>query len=136
MRPLPAFLGVAVLTLILVACSGDQPATTAPSTTPSFAFKHGSVTFSLSCSGNVGSSTGAVVFTVSGSQIGELRPLACDGSDGPISNFVSFNYTITVTDGTTNQPVAVCQNIKPIRSPGSITCQNATGTLSATLTVS
>ncbi len=103
---------------------------------PSFAFKHGSFTFSLSCSGNVGSSTGAVVFIVSGSQVGELRPLACGGSDGNISNFVSFNYTITVTNGTTDQPVAECTNIKPIRSPGSITCQDATGTYSATLTVS
>ena len=132
MRPLPAFLGVAVLTLILVACSGDQPATTAPSTMPSF-FKSGtSYTFSLSCT-SAGSSTVAnVLIIVSSTVSGKLAPLSCGGSDPNISGFKSFDYHIDVYN-TINALAVQCQNTQPIHNVRSITCGSDP---SATLTVS
>jgi hypothetical protein len=131
MRPLPAFLCLALPTLILVACSGDQPATTAPSTTPSF-FKSGtSYTFSLSCT-DAGTSTVAnVLIIVSPTVSGELAPLSCGGSDPNISGFKSFDYHINVFNAG-NALAVQCQNTQPIHKVGSITCGTDP---SATLTI-
>jgi hypothetical protein len=135
LAPLPAGL-LAFALVLLVGCSGDQPAPTAPSMMPRVVFKHGSHTFSLSCSSGVGPSTVAnVLILVSPTISGKLAPLNCGGSDQNITKFQSFNYSVTVTNGT-DQPVAVCQNTTPITAPGSITCQDQSGTYSATLTVS
>jgi len=126
--------GLLVSVLALAACTGDQQATTAPSTTPSFFVSRKSYTFSLSCS-NAGTSTVAqVTVIISPTVSGRLAPLGCGGQES-VSAFKSFDYLITLTDPS-DTPVAVCDNTKPIRNPGSITCQNAGGTSSATLTVS
>lgn len=135
MRASPALsVGFLASTLVLAACSADQQAATAPNTSPSFFQSRKSYTFSLSCS-NAGTSTVAhVTIVVSATVSANLAPLNCGGQIGNVSNFKSFDYRIDLTDQA-DQPVAVCGNTKPIHNPGSVTCSNANGTSSATLTV-
>ena len=129
MRPLPAFLGVAVLTLILVACSGDQPATTAPSTTPSFLQSSKTYTFSLSCL-DQGPSTGATITAIVSGPVSTQFSLSCTGSHA-VSNITSFDYFMHVTNSS-DVGGAQCDNTRPIHNTRPITCGTDP---SATLTV-
>ena len=131
--PTAISVGLLAFALVLGACSADQQAPTAPSTTPSLFSTHKAYTFGLTCT-NAGTSTVAqVTYSVSPTVSGNFN-LRC-GQSGNLTTFKSFDYQITLTDQS-DTPAAVCVNTRPIRNPGSITCQNATGTSSATLTVS
>jgi hypothetical protein len=129
MRALTAFLGIAVPTLILVACSGDQPATTAPSTTPSFLQSSKTYAFSLSCL-DTGPSTGATITAIVSGPVSTRFSLSCTGSHA-VSGIKSFDYFISVTNSS-DGVVAQCDNTQPIHSTRPITCGTDP---SATLTV-
>jgi hypothetical protein len=128
--PISAALLVSALTVL--ACSADQP-TTAPDVTPSFFVARKSYTFSLTCT-NAGPSTVAHVLIVLNSTVSApLDPLSCGSEIANVTNFRSIAYNITVTDAT-DQPRAICEDTKPIRS-GPVTCQVQSTQISAVLTI-
>jgi predicted MFS family arabinose efflux permease len=107
--------------LVLAACSPDQQAPTAPSTTPSFFQAHKTETFSLSCT-NAGSSTFWHV-TASLNSASFQFDIFCGGTFGPVS-MTSYGYLAHLFNSG-NTEVAQCTNTRPIKGPKSITCQDA-----------
>lgn len=127
--------GLIVSTFALGACSGDQPAATAPRTVLSFLSAGTDYTFSLSCN-NAGTSTSAQITQIISHKVQGRPPLLkCGDHTTAASGYKSFDYQITLTNSA-DATVKICTNSKPIRSAGPITCQTTDGQVSATLTVS
>jgi hypothetical protein len=136
-------LGV-IAAIVLSACTGDQPATTAPTMTPSFmkisADKQ--YQFSLSCSANVSPTSSFLDSSVYHSDppdVGNATAvdLLCGGST-VVGNVHSFDYDIEVRDLASNTTVARCQTQRDgvsytINRTGTFTCRYETW--SASLTV-
>lgn len=118
--------------LVLAACSPDQQAPTAPSTTPSFFQARKTETFSLSCT-NAGASTFWHV-TIIVNSASATFDIACGETHGPVS-MTSYDYFAHLYN-TANLEVAQCTNTRPIKGPKSITCEDlARSGASSTLTV-
>jgi hypothetical protein len=128
--------GLFVSALVLIGCSGDQQAITAPTAMASYASSHiKSTTFSLTCS-NTGAGTDAQLTLIfSGSVQGRPPLLACGDQTAPITALKGFQYSITVTNSA-DTPVVICASTRTIHSSAPITCADPTGQISATLSQS
>lgn len=137
-----------IAAMVVAACSGDQGAPTAPTTTPSFKLlsPDKQYQFSFSCSANVktgtdGSFSDMNIYHSKKPDVGNATPLTLYCGDSPVVGDVySFDYGIELFDATSGSRVPVtCQTQKngvsyTIDKPGTFTC--AYQTWSATLTVS
>jgi hypothetical protein len=146
MRPFTAFpAGVIASVLVLVACSSDQQAPTAPITRPSF--KQLSVDktyrFSFTCSANAAPATSRADMNVYHSDppdVGNATgfDIFCNQQSDQTTVY-SFDYDIEVRDATTGAIEAHCQTQRngvsyTVYRTGTFTCKDKTwsGTLTVT----
>jgi hypothetical protein len=126
--------------LVLVACSGDQPAPTAPTTRPSFSTVGSAISaqheysFSLSChnsspasQASVTESNGKPTFSLScaGSEV-----VGAGSGDG-FGGFTSFDYTITLNDAT---PAVISCTRTDVTTTGAFKCSSKKWAATLTLT--
>jgi hypothetical protein len=146
MRPFTAFpAGIIASVLVLVACSSDQQAPTAPITRPSF--KQFSVDrtyrFSFTCSANAEPTTSRADMNVYHSDppdVGNATglDLLCGAAATDLTTVYSFDYDIAVRDATAGGIDAHCQTQHngvsyTVNRTGTFTCKSKT--VSGTLTV-
>lgn len=118
--PLALPMGFLAACLLLAACSADQQAPTAPSTTPSFFRANKTETLDVSCT-NAGSLTSWHVTIVLNSVSAQFD-IPCGGTQ--VVSMTSYNYLAHLFNSG-NTEVAQCQNTRPIKGPKSITCSDA-----------
>ena len=132
----PISAGLFVSALVLIGCTGDQPAITAPTAMPSYASTHTkSTTFSLTCVGTGAGTSAQLTLIISPTVEGRPPALNCGDQTNPLTGFKGFQYQINLTNSA-GSTVAICTSTKTIHSSASITCQDAAGQISATLSQS
>ena len=146
MRPLTAFPAVVIgSVLVLVACSGDQQAPTAPTTTPTFRQLSVGKTyrFSFTCSDNADPTTSRADMNVYHSDppdVGNATgfDIFC-GQQSDQTTVYSFDYDIAVRDAISGGIEAHCQTQRngvsyTVYRTGTFTCKYKTwsGTLTVT----